>query len=299
MKTSGGKVWLVGAGPGDPDLLTCKALRLLEEADVVLHDDLVSKEILALIPRATRKQNVGKRCGKKNIQQEEISALLVSFANFGLQVVRLKSGDPMIFGRAGEEMEAMRRAGVDFEVVPGVTSALGAAASAQISLTHRQSASAVAFLTSHQAKTAKETDWQAWVRARATLVIYMPGYEYAQIGGRLMEAGMDPKTACAVISRATSKDEQILRTTLDQLPTAARMAAPTLLFVGAAVGIGQETQPAADLGWLAAQYELAREVAPVWSTAAFGDTEPRLAAQNGANLGHPHTAFRAQEYSGD
>ena len=299
MKTNGGKVWLVGAGPGDPDLLTCKALRLLEEADVVLHDDLVSKEILALIPSATRKQSVGKRCGKKNIQQEEINALLVSFAKFGLKVVRLKCGDPMIFGRAGEEMEAMRRANVEFEVVPGVTSALGAAASAKISLTHRQAASAVAFLTSHQAKTAKEADWQAWVRARATLVIYMPGYEYAQIAGRLMEAGMDSQTPCAVVSRATSKDEQILRTTLDQLPAATRMAAPTLLFVGDAVGIGQMTQPAADLEWLAAQYELAREVAPAWSIAGLSGINPRLAPQDGANLGHHHISFRAQEYSGD
>ena len=299
MKTNGGKVWLVGAGPGDPDLLTCKALRLLEEADVVLHDDLVSKEILALIPRATRKQSVGKRCGKKNIQQEEINALLVSFAKFGLKVVRLKCGDPMIFGRAGEEMEAMRRANVEFEVVPGVTSALGAAASAKISLTHRQAASAVAFLTSHQAKTAKEADWQAWVRARATLVIYMPGYEYAQIAGRLMEADMDSQTPCAVVSRATSKDEQILRTTLDQLPAASRMAAPTLLFVGEAVGIGQTTQPAADLEWLAAQYELAREVAPAWSIAGLSGINPRLAPQDGANLGHHHISFRAQEYSGD
>jgi uroporphyrin-III C-methyltransferase len=262
MKTSAGKVWLVGAGPGDPDLLTCKALRLLEEADVVLHDDLVSPEILALIPHATRKQNVGKRCGKKNIQQEEINALLVSFAQFGLKVVRLKSGDPMIFGRAGEEMEAMRRAGVDFEVVPGITSALGAAASAKISLTHRQAASAVAFLTSHQAKNAKAADWQAWVRARATLVIYMPGYEYSQIATRLTDAGMPETTACAVVSRATAKDEQILRTTLGALPGAARMAAPTLLFVGEAVGLTEAGEPAVDLERLAAQSAFAEQVSP-------------------------------------
>jgi uroporphyrin-III C-methyltransferase len=242
----------------------------------VLHDDLVSQEILALIPQVTRKQNVGKRCGKKDIQQEDINALLVTFARFGLKVVRLKSGDPMIFGRAGEEMEAMRRAGVEFEVVPGVTSALGAAASAKISLTHRQAASAVAFLTSHQAKTAKAADWQAWVRARATLVIYMPGYEYAQISGRLMGAGMVAETPCAVVSRATTKDEQILRTTLGALSGAGRMPAPTLLFVGEAVGIGEATEAALDLEWLAAQYALAQEVAPA-----------------------PQLWFRAQEFSGD
>jgi uroporphyrin-III C-methyltransferase len=226
----------------------------------VLHDDLVSPEILALIPHTTRKQSVGKRCGKKDIQQEEINALLVTFAQFGLKVVRLKSGDPMIFGRAGEEMDAMRRAGVEFEVVPGVTSALGAAASAKISLTHRKAASAVAFLTSHQAKNAAPADWQAWVRARATLVIYMPGYEYGEIVSRLVEAGMPAETACAVVSRASRKDEQILRTTLGALPGAARLAAPTLLFVGDAIGLAHEEEPAIDLAWLAAQQAIAESV---------------------------------------
>lgn len=260
MKTDSGKVWLVGAGPGDPELLTCKALRLLEEADVVLHDDLVSAEILALIPASTRKQNVGKRCGKKDIQQEEINALLVTFARFGLKVVRLKSGDPMIFGRAGEEMDAMRRAGVEFEVVPGVTSALGAAASAKISLTHRKAASAVAFLTSHQAKNAAPVDWEAWVRARATLVIYMPGYEYAEIVSRLIEAGMPAGTACAVVSRASRKDEQVVRTTLGELPRAGRLAAPTLLFVGDAVGLVKESAAAIDFEWLAGQRAVAESI---------------------------------------
>lgn len=260
MKASTGKVWLVGAGPGDPELLTCKALRLLEEADVVLHDDLVGAEILALIPASTRKQNVGKRCGKKNIQQEEINALLVTFAQFGLTVVRLKSGDPMIFGRAGEEMEAMRRAGVEFEVVPGVTSALGAAASAKVSLTHRKAASAVAFLTSHQAKNAKPADWEAWVRAQATLVIYMPGYEYGEIVSRLVDAGMQAQTACLVVSHATRKDEQILRTTLEALPGVPRLAVPTLLFVGDALGLSQTSETAIDCDWLAAQQALAESI---------------------------------------
>src|SRR5579862_7137590 len=133
-----GKVYLVGAGPGDPELLTVKALRLLQTADVVLHDDLVAPEILALIPDTARLQNVGKRCGTKTMRQEEINFLMVTLAGSGLQVVRLKSGDPLIFGRAGEEMEALRRANVGYEIVPGVTSALGAAASAGIPLTHRR-----------------------------------------------------------------------------------------------------------------------------------------------------------------
>jgi uroporphyrin-III C-methyltransferase len=235
-----GKVWLVGAGPGDPDLLTRRAFKALQEADVVLHDDLVSAEVLALIPSTAQVHNVGKRCGKKNIQQHEINTLLVNFAQFGLRVVRLKIGDPLIFGRAGEEMDALRRAGVEYEIVPGITSALGAAASARIPLTHRESASAVAFLTSHQAKNTPEADWSAWVAARATLVIYMPGYEYAVISARLVRAGMSLETPCAVISRATARDEQVVRTTLAELSSAGRLPAPTLLFVGEAVGFGAE-----------------------------------------------------------
>ena len=146
-----GKVYLVGAGPGDPELLTLKALKLLKSADVVLHDDLISAEILAFIPSSTEVQNVGKRFGQKRISQTEIHALMVQNALLGLQVVRLKSGDPLIFGRAGEEMEALRKAGIEFEIVPGVTSAFGAAANAQIPLTHRQVSSAVVLVTGHHA----------------------------------------------------------------------------------------------------------------------------------------------------
>lgn len=233
-----GKVWLVGAGPGDPDLLTLRAFKLLQDADIVLHDDLVSAEILALVPRSTQLHNVGKRCGEKNIQQDEINTLMVQFARFGLRVVRLKSGDPLLFGRAGEEMAALHRAGIPFEVVPGVTSALGAAASAQISLTHRRAASAVAFLTGHQAANAAESDWRAWVAARATLAIYMPGHNYAQIAQRLLTAGTGPGTPCALVSHATLPEERTLRTTVGKLAGIARLPAPTLLFVGDAVGLG-------------------------------------------------------------
>ena len=146
-----GKVYLVGAGPGDPELLTVRAFKLLKSADVVLHDDLIRAEILALVPSSTQLHNVGKRFGHKRISQEEISALMIRNALLGLQVVRLKSGDPLIFGRAGEEIEALRRADIEFEVVPGITAALGAAASAQIPLTHRQVASAIVLVTGHQA----------------------------------------------------------------------------------------------------------------------------------------------------
>jgi len=127
-----GKVFLVGAGPGDPDLLTVKALRLIQSAQVVLHDDLVGPDIMRLIPPAAHVRNVGKRCGRRSVQQEEINALLIAFASFGVNVVRLKGGDPSIFGRGGEELDALRKAGVEFEVVPGVTSALASAAAAQV-----------------------------------------------------------------------------------------------------------------------------------------------------------------------
>src|SRR5882724_10790477 len=142
-----GKVYLVGAGPGDPELLTLKALKLLKSADVVLHDDLIGPEILAFIPASTEVQNVGKRFGRKSISQPEIHALMVQNALLGLQVVRLKSGDPLIFGRAGEEMEALRKAGIEVEVIPGVTAALAAAAATQIPLTHRETSSSLLILT--------------------------------------------------------------------------------------------------------------------------------------------------------
>jgi uroporphyrin-III C-methyltransferase len=230
-----GKVFLVGAGPGDPELLTIKALRTLQSADAVLHDDLVSPEILALIPASAEVRNVGKRCGRKNITQEEINALLVAFASFGLKVVRLKSGDPLIFGRAGEEMQALRKAGIDFEVVPGVTSALASAAAARISLTHRESASAVLFVTGHHAKATKNVEWRRYVASAATLAIYMPGSDYQQISEQLIVAGLEAETACAIVSRASSPTQQIHRTTLKNLKGSPSLPAPTLLLVGEAL----------------------------------------------------------------
>ncbi|PYX18653.1 MAG: uroporphyrinogen-III C-methyltransferase [Acidobacteria bacterium] len=227
-----GKVFLVGAGPGDPELLTVKALRVLETAQVVLHDDLISPEILALIPRSAEVRNVGKRCGRNSTPQQEINSLLVTLAAFGLKVVRLKGGDPSIFGRAGEEMNALRKANVEFEVVPGVTSALASAASAQISLTQRDKASAVIFLTSHHANSKETIPWQAFVSSGATLAIYMPGFDYEQTSTRLIAAGLKSETPCAIISRASSRDQQIHRTTVRDLPSAPLLPAPTLLLVG-------------------------------------------------------------------
>jgi uroporphyrin-III C-methyltransferase len=230
-----GKVYLVGAGPGDPELLTLKALRVLRTADAVLYDDLVAPEILRLVPSTAQLRSVGKRCGKKNIHQEEINFLTIGLADSGLQVVRLKSGDPMIFGRAGEEIEALRKAGVDYEIVPGVTSALGAAAAAGIPLTHRQMSSAVVFITAHQASGSAATDWAKLAGGGATLVIYMPGHDHAGIAANLKKASLAPDTPCAIISRATTKHQQLFRTTVGALAEAPQLLSPTLLVVGEVV----------------------------------------------------------------
>jgi uroporphyrin-III C-methyltransferase len=238
-----GKVYLVGAGPGDPELLTLKALRLLQSAEAVLHDDLVAPEILQLIPSSAQIHNVGKRCGKKKILQGEINYLMVALAASGLRVVRLKGGDPLIFGRAGEEIETLRRHNIPFEIVPGVTSAMGAAAAAQIPLTHRRASSALVLITAHRAsdhqaseKDAAEKDaWSKFVASGATLVIYMPGQNYSDIAQRLRTAGLAGETPCAVISRATTKHQRTHRTTVLDLHRSPQLAAPTLLVVGEVV----------------------------------------------------------------
>ncbi len=230
-----GKVYLVGAGPGDPELLTLKALRLLQTAQAVLHDDLVAPEILKLISPTAQIHNVGKRCGKKKILQGEINFLMIALADSGLRVVRLKSGDPLIFGRAGEEIEALRHASVPFEIVPGVTSSFGAAAAAQIPLTHRRASSALVLLTAHQAAGSEAANWSRLAGSGATLVIYMPGKNYAEIGSKLRAAGVTPETPCAIISRATTLQQRTQRTIVGELFKAQELPAPTLLVVGEVV----------------------------------------------------------------
>jgi uroporphyrin-III C-methyltransferase len=229
-----GKVLLVGAGPGDPELLTLKAFRALKTADVVLHDELISPEILALVPKTADVRSVGKRCGRKGISQEEINALLVQFSLLGLQVVRLKGGDPLIFGRAGEELEALRQAGIEIEVIPGVTAALAAAAAVQIPLTHRDTSSSLLILTGHHSDPGL-SDWPAELSPKATIVVYMPGYHYEATAARLIAAGLDPATPCAVISQVATSKENVFRTTLAALPRAPQLPAPTLLVVGEVV----------------------------------------------------------------
>src|SRR5208283_1866433 len=189
--------------------------------------------------------NVGKRCGKKKILQGEINGLMIALASSGLRVVRLKGGDPLIFGRAGEEIESLRRSNIAFEIVPGVTSALGAAAAAQIPLTHRRASSALVLMTAHRASEHRSfknqapeqdaADWSKLVTSGATLVIYMPGQDYSDIANRLMAAGLAGETPCAIISRATTERERTHRTTVLDLHRAPQLAAPTLLVVGEVV----------------------------------------------------------------
>ena len=230
-----GKVYLVGAGPGDPELLTRKAWRVLQSAAVVLHDDLVPEEILGALPPTAQQVNVGKRCGAKSISQDEINALMVQLAHEGKIVARLKSGDPLLFGRAGEEMEALRRAGIDFEVVPGVTAALGAAAAAQISLTDRRHASRVVFVTAHR-EGGTGLGNERHVAADTTYVIYMPGHRYAELAAELQAAGIGAEIPCVVISRATTPEEAIFRTKVGELPESPAAASPSLIVVGIVAG---------------------------------------------------------------
>ena len=246
-----GKVYLVGAGPGDPELVTLKALRLLRSADAVLHDDLVSPEILKLAPPSAQMHNVGKRCGKKRILQGEINCLMVALAASGLRVVRLKGGDPLIFGRAGEEIEFLRANKIPFEIVPGVTAAMGAAAVAHIPLTHRRASDALVLITAHRAtdKNAVEkdtADWSKLATSGATLVIYMPGQNYADISRRLRAAGLVGETACAIISRATTQHQRTHRTTVQDLHRAPQLVSPTLLVVGEVVSLSDPAAIAAE-----------------------------------------------------
>jgi uroporphyrin-III C-methyltransferase len=226
-----GKVYLVGAGPGDPELLTLKAAKLLASADVVLYDSLVSREVLALISHEVLLVDVGKRAGKKLLTQDEINSLLVDYAKDGKLVVRLKGGDPLLFGRAGEEMEALRRAGVDFEIVPGITAAIGAAAGAKISLTDRRIASQVLFTTFSRDDQHNWLNWAA-ITPETTIAIYMPGTHYAEVAARLIENGLSPETPCVVVSHATRAEQQVHWSQIAALSDPDHLPAPSLLLVG-------------------------------------------------------------------
>jgi len=245
-----GKVWLVGAGPGDPELLTLKAARLIGAAQVIIHDGLVSPEILALAPVDARLIDVAKRKSRHTLPQDDINRLLVAFALQGLDVVRLKGGDPFIFGRGGEELLECRAAGVLCEVVPGVTAALAASAGAGAPLTHRGSAQAVTFVTGHAAHGDPDLDWDALAKANQTVVIYMGLSTAGLIAERLIAAGRDGATPALVVVNASRVDEQRYPTTLAKLAaTAEGLSGPALLIVGEAMALAlaSETPVAAVL----------------------------------------------------
>jgi uroporphyrin-III C-methyltransferase / precorrin-2 dehydrogenase / sirohydrochlorin ferrochelatase len=229
-----GSVALVGAGPGDPDLLTVKAVRRMASADVILHDDLVPQAILDLASRHALVVNVGKRCGTKSISQEEINALMIVHARAGRSVVRLKSGDPLLFGRAAEEMAALAEAQVIFDIVPGVSAAFAAAAAVGCSLTDRNWASNVIFSTGHHAQSHNHAALPAL--EDATRVVYMPGRDMTLLAEEWMAEGLPADLPCAVVSRAAQPDQSVLDTTLGELGRAAAEAeAPSLLLAGWAV----------------------------------------------------------------
>lgn len=240
-------VYLVGAGPGDPDLLTVKALRLLQTADVVVYDRLVSQPILELIPAGTTRIFAGKIARHHHIPQPEINTLLVGLARSGRRIVRLKGGDPFLFGRGGEEAEHLARHGVRFEVVPGITSASACAAYAGIPLTHRGLAHGVRFVTGHAKEGSElDLDWRALADADTTLVIYMGRIHVRRIAAELIGHGLPSATPAAAIVNGTRPDQLTIFTTLTELPERIEgldMAAPTLLVVGRVVSL------ASVLGW--------------------------------------------------
>jgi uroporphyrin-III C-methyltransferase len=237
MKQTTGKVYLIGAGPGDPELLTLKAARVLGNADVVLVDDLVDRRVLDHVRRGARVIEVGKRGGCKSTPQAFIEKLMVRLARRGAAVARLKGGDPFIFGRGGEEAEALEAAGIHFEVVSGVTAGIAAPAAIGIPLTHRDTARGVTFLTGH-ARDGAEPDWKALRASGTTLVIYMGMKRVAAIVSGMLEAGFPADTPACAIRNGTLETQAEVVTTLDRLPAAAaeaQLGSPAILVIGEVV----------------------------------------------------------------
>jgi len=245
-RAQAGHVALVGAGPGDPELLTVKAVRLIESADVLLHDDLVPSAILDLASLHAIVVNVGKRCGAKTITQEEINALMIEHARAGRSVVRLKSGDPLLFGRAAEEIAALDDARVAYQIVPGVSAAFAAAAALGRSLTDREWASHVVFSTGHHAQSHNRETLPAL--EAATRVVYMPGRDLALLAAEWLAEGLPADLPCAVVSRAAQAEQQVVHATLGELGSVAPAAAPSLLIAGWIVRSSGTNPPAPHLG---------------------------------------------------
>eukprot|EP01037_Dinobryon_pediforme_P018163 gene18163-18409_t len=234
-----GRIWLVGAGPGDPDLLTLKAARLLSGADVVVHDRLVGRGVLDLIRPEARRLYVGKQRSHHSVPQDEVNRLLVALAQQGLEVVRLKGGDPFLFGRGGEEMLAAREAGVPCHVVPGVSAAMAASASVGAPLTHRGLAQAVTFVTGHPARDGSlDLDWSALARANQTVAIYMGLSSAPEISARLIGAGREAGTPVVIVENASRAEERRALSTLGALPAAAQaFSGPVMLLIGETAGL--------------------------------------------------------------
>ena len=242
QRTGRGKVYLVGAGPGAADLVTLRAVRVLGKADVVLVDDLVPRALLAHCPAHATILPVGKRAGCRSTPQAFIQRLMLRYAREGSIVVRLKGGDPFVFGRGGEECAFLRRHGIDAEVVPGITAGIAVPAAVGIPVTHRGMARAVTLVTGHGAD-GEEPDWDALVRSRATLVVYMGMRRLAHVVARLLAAGLAPETPVAVIAQGTLPDQRAVRATAATIVDAiarAELPAPALIVVGDVVALGAE-----------------------------------------------------------
>jgi len=242
-KLEAGKVWLVGAGPGDPDLLTVKAARLIASADVLIYDHLVGDGVMALARADVRRIYAGKEASKHTLPQGSINHLLVKLAHKGLSVVRLKGGDPFIFGRGGEELETLVASGIPFEVVPGVTAATGCAAYAGFPLTHRDHAQSVTFVTGHLKDGTVNLDWMALARPRQTIVFYMGIGAAVEICRQMINHGLPSLTPAAVVRNGTHPDQQTLLATLGTLPhriAESGIKPPALIIVGSVVGLHEK-----------------------------------------------------------
>jgi uroporphyrin-III C-methyltransferase/precorrin-2 dehydrogenase/sirohydrochlorin ferrochelatase len=238
-----GEAWLVGAGPGDPELLTLRALQAMQSADVIMHDRLVSGEVLELARRDADKIDVGKIPGCQQNSQEAINELMVSLVAAGNRVCRLKGGDPFIFGRGGEEIEALNAAGLPCQVVPGITAAAGCAAYSGIPLTHRDASQAVVLLTAHGKNSVDRLDWRSLARERQTLAVYMAVRRFPGLMRKLIAHGRSADTPVAIIERGTTPEQRVIRGSLGQLTMLAeahQIAAPAMLIIGEVAKFGQE-----------------------------------------------------------